>query len=64
MTQCPNKERNLEFCTCTYDCNRRGLCCDCVAYHRDKGEIPGCFFTKSGEASWDRSPRKFCQDRV
>ena len=61
---CPNREKNLESCTCTYSsCNKRGLCCECVAYHRSRGEIPGCFFTKEGEATWDRSIEKLCQDR-
>jgi hypothetical protein len=59
---CPNKEENLKHCTCTYNCNKRGLCCECVAYHRSKGAIPGCFFTKAGEATWDRSGANFCKD--
>jgi len=63
MSDCPNRAKNLEFCTCTYDCPRRGLCCECVAYHHSKGQIPGCFFTKEGEATWDRSIRKLCSDR-
>jgi len=62
MTACPNKEKNLDFCTCTYNCPRRGLCCECVAYHQSKGQIPGCFFTEAGEATWDRSFNNFCQD--
>ena len=59
---CPNKEENLKFCTCTYTCDKRGVCCECVAYHRAKGQIPGCFFSKEGEASWDRSVRRLCTD--
>ena len=36
-------------CTCTYtSCSRHGKCCECVAYHRRSGEVPGCFFSKSG----------------
>lgn len=60
---CPNKERNLEECTCTYDCEKRGLCCECVRYHRAMGQIPGCFFTAKGEATYDRSIRMLCRDR-
>ncbi|KRQ87692.1 hypothetical protein ABG79_00493 [Caloramator mitchellensis] len=57
-------EKNIKGCTCTYTaCLRRGKCCECVAYHRDKGEIPGCFFTKEGEAMWDRSVANFIKDR-
>jgi hypothetical protein len=61
---CSNKEKNLAECTCTYSCAKRGLCCECVAYHRNKGQIPGCFFSKAGEASYDRSVEKLCRDRA
>jgi len=61
MTNCPNKEKNLEMCTCTYSCGKRGLCCECVAYHRDKGQIPGCFFPKDVEATYDRSIANLCR---
>lgn len=61
MTTCLNKEKNLEGCTCTYDCAKRGMCCECVAYHRAKGQIPGCFFSKAGEATYDRSVANFCR---
>ncbi|MDO9390601.1 MAG: DUF6485 family protein [bacterium] len=58
-----NKETNLTSCTCTYSpCSRKGLCCECVAYHRKNGEIPGCFFSKNGEASYDRSITAFLRD--
>ena len=59
---CPNKEENLKSCTCTYACGKRGVCCECVAYHRAKGQIPGCFFSAEGEAAWDRSAARFCRD--
>lgn len=53
-------EQNLKFCTCTYDpCVRKGKCCECVAYHREIKQIPGCFFTEEGEKSYDRSFRRF-----
>lgn len=48
-------EKNLKGCTCTYDCSKKGLCCECVRYHRAKGAIPGCFFPKDGERTYDRS---------
>jgi len=58
-----NKNSNLNNCTCTYSpCSRKGLCCECVAYHRKNGEIPGCFFTKNGEATYDRSITAFLRD--
>lgn len=48
-------QENKKNCSCTYDCSRKGLCCECVTYHREKGQIPGCFFPKDGEATYDRS---------
>ncbi len=57
------KETNLENCTCTYPgCSRKGVCCECVAHHRQAGEIPGCFFSKEVEASFDRGVERFVQD--
>ena len=51
-----NLKKNLEHCTCTYEpCSRKGKCCECVTYHRLKGEIPGCFFSREAEAEFDRS---------
>ncbi len=51
-------------CTCTYaNCEKRGNCCKCVAYHHDKGEIPGCFFTTEGERSYDRTIAHFMRDQ-
>jgi len=58
-----NKSNNVKNCTCTYSpCSRKGLCCECVAYHRKNREIPGCFFSKNGEASYDRSITAFLRD--
>jgi hypothetical protein len=55
-----NVEKNLEKCTCTYDpCSRKGKCCECVAYHRRNGELPGCFFPPAVESTYDRSFKKF-----
>ncbi|MBK8794841.1 MAG: hypothetical protein IPN59_17370 [Holophaga sp.] len=57
-------EGNLKGCTCTYlACPLRGKCCACVTKHRRVGEVPGCLFTKAGEALWDRSFAAFCKDR-
>lgn len=56
------KENNLETCRCTYPgCPNHGICCLCVRNHRDKGELPGCFFTEEGERTWDRSIRNFIE---
>lgn len=56
------KEKNLKNCGCTYvGCSRKGLCCECVSYHRLKGEVPGCFFPKDGEKTYDRSIANFIE---
>jgi hypothetical protein len=42
-TACPNRQRNKDQCVCTNtDCERRGLCCECIASHRSKGGLPAC----------------------
>lgn len=57
------KERNMEMCTCTFSCSKKGICCDCVKHHRDKGELPGCYFSREAEATGDRSVEAFLRDR-
>lgn len=58
-----NIEKNKASCTCTYEtCNRKGKCCECVAYHRSKKQIPGCFFSKEAERTYDRSFARFISD--
>lgn len=55
---------SLANCTCTYTgCEKRGHCCLCVAHHRARNEVPGCFFTPEGERSYDRSLARFLCDR-
>jgi len=56
--ECINKEKNLKDCNCTYDCDKKGLCCECIKYHRDRGEFPACFFSKDAEKTFDRSFEK------
>jgi hypothetical protein len=57
-------EKNTAACPCTYEsCTRRGKCCECVSYHREKDQIPGCFFSSEGEKSYDRSVRRFIKDK-
>jgi len=61
--ECISK-RSLEHCSCTYTaCDKRGSCCKCVIFHREKGEIPGCFFTPEGERTYDRSLENLIRDR-
>jgi hypothetical protein len=63
MTDCPNKEKNLKKCNCTYSCAKKGMCCECVAYHRNMGEFPACFFSDKAEKTYDRSFEMLAKDR-
>ncbi len=37
------KAENEKKCVCSSDtCPRHGVCCECIAYHRENGELPGC----------------------
>jgi len=55
-----NKERNLKNCNCTYEpCPRKGVCCDCIIYHKRSGELPACFFDERAEKTYDRSIEHF-----
>ena len=59
MRNC-NIDKNKANCTCTYEpCSRKGLCCECIAYHRKSGELPGCFFSREDERTYDRSIARF-----
>ena len=54
------KAHNLSVCNCSYEsCSRKGLCCDCVAYHRKSNELPACFFPNDAERKYDRSYAHF-----
>jgi hypothetical protein len=59
--ECKIKE-NIENCPCTYaGCDKKGKCCDCLKFHLDNGELPGCCFPKDVEATYDRSFKKFAE---
>lgn len=55
-------EINKEKCACTYHCSKRGMCCECIKSHRENNEIPGCYFSKEGEKTYDRSIENFIRD--
>ncbi|MBR9677260.1 hypothetical protein GOV04_03900 [Candidatus Woesearchaeota archaeon] len=60
MTHCNNKNENLEKCNCTYEpCPRKGTCCECIDYHKKRGELPACYFSPLKEATYDRSIQNF-----
>jgi hypothetical protein len=56
---CPNMKINLENCPCTYPCEIKGICCECLLNHRLHGELPACYFPPEVERTYDRSIRKF-----
>lgn len=59
MSEC-NKKRNISNCNCTYNpCSRKGVCCECVTYHRSMGELPACFFPDDVENTYDRTVENF-----
>ncbi len=61
---CPDKQKNLQRCNCSYEpCSRKGKCCECVQYHLRMKQMPACFFSDKAERSYDRSFRKFIADQ-
>ena len=56
------QERNLSRCNCTYSpCSRKGVCCDCIAYHLRARELPACVFPDNVEKTYDRSFETFAK---
>ncbi|MBN3037501.1 MAG: hypothetical protein JW834_03570 [Candidatus Diapherotrites archaeon] len=53
------REKNAKDCNCTYSCGTRGLCCECIRYHRERRELPACYFPAGAEKSYDRSIEHF-----
>jgi hypothetical protein len=53
---------NLQSCTCSYEpCRRKGNCCECLRYHLQARELPGCYFPPAAERSYDRSFAHFAK---
>jgi len=52
-------EVNKKNCNCTYPCDKKGMCCLCLSYHRNLGEVPACFFPDDVERTYDRSVENF-----
>lgn len=58
-TEC-HVQANRKACACTYEpCSRKGRCCECISYHRQLNEIPGCLFPLEAEKTYDRSVEAF-----
>lgn len=58
MVEC-KIEKNKISCSCSYPCNRKGLCCECLTYHRNRHEFPACFFPEAIERTYNRSIENF-----
>lgn len=58
------KTKNAVHCNCSYPgCPNHGVCCRCLANHRDHGELPACYFPREVERTYDRSIERFMQIR-
>jgi len=65
MSDCPRMEENLKMCNCTYvACDKKGRCCECVHYHRVRGELPACFFSAEVEKTYDRTIARFVAEQA
>lgn len=53
MNKCSNSTNR--DCNCSYPCEKHGICCECVAYHRKKRQLPACYFPDEAEKTYDRS---------
>lgn len=58
MVECKAEENKMD-CNCTYPCDRKGMCCECLRYHWNRGEVPACFFPKNVEKTYDRTIENF-----
>jgi len=57
-----NKEKNRERCNCSYEpCARKGICCECLAYHVKTRQLPACVFPDDAERTYDRSYEHFAR---
>jgi len=59
-----NIKQNMKNCNCSYNpCSRKGKCCECIAFHKNSGELPACLFTKEYERTYDRSVENFIKQQ-
>ncbi len=64
-TDCANRVQNMKNCNCSYEpCSRKGVCCECLAYHRRLGELPACLFSDETERTYDRSIARFVRENA
>ncbi len=58
MVECKVEENKMN-CNCTYPCDKKGMCCECISYHRKRDELPACYFPDTVERTYDRSIENF-----
>ncbi len=59
--ECKN-DTHARHCNCSYEgCPKKGVCCDCIAYHRAKRQLPACVFPDVAERTYDRSFEHFAK---
>ncbi|MBI4645833.1 MAG: hypothetical protein HY738_04330 [Bacteroidia bacterium] len=58
MKECSEKS-NRAKCNCSYPCSKKGICCECLHYHRSNGQLPACYFPDDIEKTYDRSIGNF-----
>ena len=64
MTDCNQETIKNTQCTCTYSCSRRGKCCECISYHLEMDQLPGCVFakiSKEAEKTYNRDFEYFAK---
>jgi hypothetical protein len=60
--ECKKESGNLSRCNCTWpSCPRKGVCCDCIAFHLRSDELPACAFPPLAERTYDRSFTHFAR---
>ncbi|MCL2294310.1 MAG: DUF6485 family protein [Spirochaetes bacterium] len=58
--KCTNESANLKICNCSYSgCSRKGICCECLHYHRARKELPACYFPPDIEKTYNRSIKNY-----
>jgi uncharacterized protein DUF6485 len=56
------REANLARCNCTSEgCERRGICCDCLASHLACRTFPACCFRSVEDDGGGRSFDRFAE---
>ena len=60
MKEC-KVDDNKSICNCSYPCSKKGMCCECVSSHRNRGELPACYFPVDIEKTYDRNIEKFIE---